>query len=105
MIKVIVTYKKDAIIEMNVSGHAEFSEYGSDIVCAGVSSLVLSNLMYVEKHQIGVIETLQEDNRVNVKVIESTNVLEHMLSAIVEGLELIQAEYSKYIKIKKVGGE
>ena len=45
MIKVIITKKNDDIIKVECSGHAEFADYGKDIVCAGVSSITQTALI------------------------------------------------------------
>lgn len=42
MIRVEFTKKADLFHSVVVTGHAEYAEYGSDIVCAAVSSQVIS---------------------------------------------------------------
>lgn len=37
------------IIGFHVSGHAEFSQYGTDVICAGVSVLVINCINSIEK--------------------------------------------------------
>ncbi|WP_442902234.1 ribosomal-processing cysteine protease Prp, partial [Faecalicoccus sp.] len=37
MIKVILTYHKDQVSSIQITGHAQSGPYGQDIVCAGVS--------------------------------------------------------------------
>ena len=44
MIKVTVTYKDDVITSLEVSGHSNYAVKGSDIVCAGVSGIVVGGL-------------------------------------------------------------
>ncbi len=44
MIQVIVKKEQDAITLLKVSGHALFDDYGKDIVCAGVSSIMVGLL-------------------------------------------------------------
>lgn len=39
----------DNIIGFRISGHAGFSEYGKDVVCAGVSVLVINCINSIEK--------------------------------------------------------
>lgn len=46
------TFKKNELgqfVSMEVTGHAMAGEYGSDIVCAGVSSLVISMVNNIER--------------------------------------------------------
>ena len=40
MIKVLVAKKDNVINEITLNGHACYDEYGKDIVCAAVSTLV-----------------------------------------------------------------
>ena len=42
---ITINYKKDNIIkEIKISGHANFADYGKDIVCAAVSSIVTATI-------------------------------------------------------------
>jgi Predicted ribosomal protein len=100
MIQVVVKYNGNVIKHLEVSGHANFAENGNDIVCAGVSSLLLSNVMYAEKLDLGVFKTTQNNGHVIINVIQSDAILNHLLEAIVEGLCLMKEQYPEYIKIK-----
>ena len=51
MIKIEIQRQKDKIIYFEIKGHANFSEYGEDIICAAVSSVGQMTLN-------GLIETL-----------------------------------------------
>lgn len=62
MIKVEFTRNKDAFSSVLLTGHAEYAEYGSDIVCAAVSSQVIS----VENSLQSLLKV-----KVNTKVNES----------------------------------
>ncbi len=49
MIRVVVYKRTDQSYSgIKVSGHAGYAEYGSDIVCAGVSALVLNAINSLE---------------------------------------------------------
>ena len=37
------------LIGLNIIGHADYAEYGSDIVCAGVSALTETCVLGIEK--------------------------------------------------------
>ncbi|WP_031488934.1 ribosomal-processing cysteine protease Prp [Ureaplasma canigenitalium] len=77
-----------------VKGHANQNQYGKDIVCAGVSAIVMGALNWFnEKAKIivndGYIEINVEDN-------ESEKAY---LDLIMIQLKAIEAIYKKYIKI------
>lgn len=100
MIQVTVKYKENTIEYLEVYGHANFAEHGSDIVCAGISSLLLSNLIYAEQLNQGIFKTEQKNGHVIVNVEQSDETLNHLLEAIVVGLTLMKEQYPKYIKMK-----
>ena len=43
MIKIKVNKSKDIIKEVIITGHANYAQYGKDIVCAAVSSIALTS--------------------------------------------------------------
>lgn len=47
MIKVYIS-QKEGDISIDVVGHAEYDEYGKDIVCAGVSAIVQTAILGLE---------------------------------------------------------
>ena len=76
--------RKKNIIE--ITGHANFDEYGKDIVCASVSSIVITtvngileinrdSLKYEEKKDKLIIEVLKEDKVINVLINNMMNLL------------------------------
>jgi hypothetical protein len=101
MIHVIVEYHNESIQYLEVSGHADYDAHGKDIVCAGVSGLLLSNIMYAQKHHLGVFEAIQAEGYMSVNVEEPDERLNHLLGAVVEGATAMQAQYPDYIKIEK----
>jgi len=101
MIRVIVEYRNENIQYLEVSGHADYDTHGKDIVCAGISSLLLSNIMYAQKHHLGVFEATQDEGYVTINVEEPDERLNHLLSAVVEGAMSMQEQYPDYIKIEK----
>lgn len=102
MILVTIGYKNEVIDTLRITGHADYSEAGSDIVCAGVSSLVLSNIMYAQVNKLGKFTVKQAHGLIDLQVKKHDQILDQLLSATLFGLTLIEEEYKKYIKIKTV---
>ena len=94
-----ISYKKDIIIkEIKISGHANFAEFGKDIVCATVSSIVtttINNILSLDYKAIkyedndGYILITNEDNEIADKLL---NNMLNMLNELAE-------DYPKNIKI------
>ena len=95
MIKVVI--KNDSI---TISGHANYDDYGKDIVCAGVSAIVTGGINALEPH-LKNIEIINESNKLGVVVIENNEVIQVILNTMLIQLETIENSYKKYIKIKR----
>lgn len=46
MIKVQIKRNNKYITQIKIKGHAQFGEYGKDLVCAGVSAVAIRYLQY-----------------------------------------------------------
>ena len=93
-------------VGFRMTGHAEYAEYGSDIVCAAVSVLVINAMNSIEKFTDDEFDgAVHEEEDVVSFYIKSEKVSESaklLLDSFVLGLEGVQAEYGKkYIKIRK----
>ncbi|WP_425381578.1 ribosomal-processing cysteine protease Prp [Spiroplasma endosymbiont of Polydrusus pterygomalis] len=103
MVKVTYNYQNTAIKEVTIIGHANFSEIGNDIVCAGISAIVigaLNALHELETNQIQVINSTT--GLVKLKVINITNNSQIILKTMLWQLKTIKKQYPKYINIKEV---
>ena len=95
MIKVI---KKDNIIK--IGGHALYDEYGKDIVCASVSSIVLTivnSIMNIDKTSI---EYTDDGNDIMIKKINDNNVVDILLNTMIDLLKDLSKQYKNNIKIE-----
>ena len=96
-------YTKNAtqIKSININGHAEFSEHGSDIVCSAVSMIcyTIGNALLNDDEsfnlQITENEFRFEDN------LESV-VSKLLLNTLLDGLLMVEDQYEDYINIKEV---
>ena len=100
MISVNVTFIGKDVKTLTVSGHANFAEYGKDLVCAGVSAIVTGGINALEK-EINNIVIITEENKLGVDVINSNETIQVILKTILIQLETIEDSYKKYIKINK----
>ena len=90
-----------------MTGHADFSEHGSDIVCAGVSALAITTVNNIEKlagYQPIVEVDEVEGGYLYMEVVEDlTKEQEHttqiLLNSLLLGLEDIQSEYQDFLAV------
>lgn len=97
MIKVNI---KGNIDEIKVSGHANYDEYGKDIVCASVSSILITSINAIVRIDDKSIDYNELDG-VYIKVLKHTDVIDKLLINLVELLTDLQKQYPKYIEIRR----
>ncbi len=104
MIKVSLYKDADNLITgFKLSGHADYAEHGSDIVCAAVSTLVLNTINSIENFTSDRF-TLDQDEKkgfIEFHVISELSANSNLLLAsLALGLQGIADEYSgQYIKL------
>ena len=107
MIQVTVHKKNQRIVSFEMTGHANFSEHGSDIVCAGVSAIDITTVNSIEKlagYQPIVEVDEVEGGYLYMEVVEDlTKDQEHttqiLLNSLLLGLEDIQSEYQDFLAV------
>ena len=105
MIHVQINRSSDRILSFKMDGHAEFAEYGQDIVCAGASAVsfgAINAIMaltqvepVIKQSKSGMLECiipkdLPEDQDHKVQLL---------LQGMIVSLQTIEQEYGEYIKI------
>jgi len=107
MIRVVIKRNPDRWIEtITITGHANFAEHGSDLVCAGVSAVAFGSLnavealsginLSVEQGGDGGYLHVQVPKNVSQDNLEKAQLL---LEGMIVALETIEASYGDYIKI------
>ena len=99
MIKVKrINSSSNQLIGLEISGHANSEEYGKDLICAGVSSIVIGGFNALNKNEIQ--EIILEEGYAKVILKDNANVSNEVLKVIDIQLQTIEESYPKYIKIK-----
>ena len=100
MIKVSIEKNNTKIVSLEVSGHSNYDVKGKDIVCAGVSAVVVGGLNALLSENKAVIDYKCKDGYVYifVKDIDNFNI-NMILDVITTQLYTIEESYPKFIKI------
>ena len=89
---------------LTVHGHANYGEYGKDIVCAGVSALVQALIGWAENKPY-IIECISVDDRGGEVLIECQG--EEDVAAVflmtALGIEQIADDYPQHVDIEIIG--
>ena len=98
MIKVSITKKDNKISKITMIGHAEHDDYGKDIVCAAASSIAITSVNAILKIDKKAI-TVKEDDGLEIIVNTYDNVVDILISNMIDLLKELQEQYKENIKI------
>ncbi len=101
MTQVNVLIKSNFIYEVELSGHAFYSDYGQDIVCSAISVLcytIANKILDLDEEQIDVII---KEGYFKIIVNKYTHDTELLLETLIMGLTMIEEQYKEEINIKE----
>jgi uncharacterized protein YsxB (DUF464 family) len=94
MIKVKVTKKC-----ISVLGHADYDDYGKDIVCASVSSIVLCSVEAIANFDTNAIDIKQSNDKLYIIINKEDNITQKLVNNMLNCLKELEKKYQKNIKI------
>ena len=100
MIKVKIE-KKDYIEKIEIKGHANFNEYGKDIVCASVSSILITTVNAIISFNEKAISYEEKEGYTKIDVLINDQVTQTLLQNMINLFEELENQYQKNIKITK----
>ena len=95
MIKVNLK-EKDKIV---ITGHAGYDDYGKDIVCASVSSIVITTINAIIDIDDTAIEYEDLNNKLVIKVLKENDIVNKLINNMISLLEQLENDYKECIKI------
>lgn len=99
MIKIKIDYESSYITNIKVTGHANYDEYGKDIVCASVSSVVITSLNAALSINDKALDVVDKHGLIDAKVLVKDDIINKILINMENMLKELSKEYSKNIKI------
>ena len=98
MIKIKTIYNDGKLSDIKVTGHANFADYGKDIVCASVSSIVITSVNLALEIDEESISYEQSDGLIEVTINKDTEVINKIFENMINMLKELEEEYSNNIK-------
>ncbi|MBO5530268.1 MAG: ribosomal-processing cysteine protease Prp [Bacilli bacterium] len=95
MIKVDLT--KDKLI--TISGHSGYEERGKDIVCASVSSIVITTINAIIEIDSDAIDYSDLDDKIIIRVLKEDEIVNKLINNMILLLESLEKDYKDFIKI------
>lgn len=101
MIKVTVYEKNYQVEKVVVKGHAGYDRSGFDIVCASVSSIVITTVNAMLKYDQHSITLKEDDGFVSIKVNSHDKIIDLLMVNLLDLLKSLEKQYEKYVKLNK----
>lgn len=99
MIKIKVEHDNDFISKIVITGHANYDDYGKDIVCAAVSASVLTTVNGIIALDNSILEVNNVLDKMTIKVLKNEKISQVLLNSMLSNLKSLVVEYPKNIKI------
>lgn len=86
--------------EITIKGHSGYSEEGSDIVCASVSSISITTVNALLSIDEDCIEYIDNDGYLNIKIKKHSDIIDKLINNMINLFKELEKEYNKYIEIR-----
>lgn len=97
MIKVKILRKNDLIVLIEIKGHANYDEYGKDIVCAGVSSIAVGAINNLKTDDFKI--TMQE-GLIRIETLHEISYHDQVvLETMIVQLKTMEESYGSFLSI------
>ena len=90
--------KNDEIVGFEIKGHAEYDEYGKDLVCSAVTILAYSCVNSLDKYSDDV-KFSDDDIIMSVSIEKVSRDTDVIFEYFKTGIETLLGNYSSYIKL------
>ena len=94
----IIVKKNDS--KISITGHAMYADFGRDIVCSAVSSIVITTVNGILKIDKDAI-IVDDANGIEIEVQKKDKVTLSLIDNMLELLKELEVKYPKNIKIKE----
>lgn len=98
MIKISVKKENDFVKQVKIIGHAKYNDYGKDIVCASVSSIVITTVNAILKIDKDAIN--YKENTFEMNILKNDEIVNILVNNMISLLEELMHDYPKNIKFE-----
>ena len=100
MIKVETKKENGKYVRIKILGHAMYDDYGKDIVCSAVSSIVTTTINGILTIDKSAITYLASSKGLTIKVLSNDRVTQSLLKNMLRLLKELSLKYKENIEIQ-----
>ncbi len=86
---------------IEIKGHAMYDDYGKDIVCAAVSSIVITTINAILSFDKDAIKYENKEGYININIVNESETTNKLITNMVKLLKDLEQDYQKNIKINE----
>ena len=94
---IVISKKENCIL---ITGHALYDDYGRDIVCSAVSSIVITTINGILKIDKSAIK-YDDNDGIKIQVVKKDKITLALIDNMMDLLNELSDKYPKNIKIKE----
>lgn len=95
---IVVTRNKNEVV---FKGHADFADFGKDIVCASASSIMYTTVNAIKKLDSESIDLNINKEGAIVKILKNNSLSKTLIDNMMDLLKDLEGDYPDNIKIKE----
>ena len=99
MIKVLVEKENNNINKITITGHSKYADFGKDIVCSSVSSIVITTINAIEKFDKNYINHSYNKDTLSIEILKNNEITSNLINNMIDLLKELECNYPKNIKI------
>ncbi len=99
MIKIRTEKEDNKITKIIINGHAKYDEYGKDIVCSSVSSIIITSINGIVSINENYINVVEKNNEMIINILDNNLICEKLISNMLNLLKELSSKYPNNIKI------
>lgn len=85
--------------KISLLGHANYDDFGKDIVCAAVSSIVITSVEGISLFDQEALNVTSNEEKTVIDIIKHSPVIDKLIINMLNCLQEIEYKYPKNIKI------
>ena len=101
MIRIKISNKNNLIDLVDIVGHAGYDDFGKDIVCSGVSSVVTTTINGILMFDKNYISYSHNNDKFKIVINEHNEIVDNLINNMLNMLKEIENDYPNNIKIKE----
>ena len=101
MLKVKLVNKDNKLKKINLLGHAEYDDYGKDIVCSSASSIMITTINAIMMFDKSYITYEQKKDNFEIIINKNDKVVDNLIKNMINMFRQLEEDYPKNIKIEE----